>query len=968
MKAGLVCLPFLAAAANIQGAPLDPPTPETVAEARQIVQEMRNNPRGPYSRIRWYCNDGSVQPPVAYACRERGGGRQHAEYSGQRERLAGLGWSVGTIFAALSFEELMQSQSREGRLRELPLERYLVDIDNGWVLQRAKDYRGRVQVEDETSAGRELLRQVLAREAWALENFLLVRETARTIPHGAESDLARTVRRDAVQLAEMDPAAETWRAEIHSRPARDTAPRLAAWAARRQQPEVAAFATELARNLDLLYGQSGRQARIDQALAAVRKSPAGAAWAQAVSAAMREPAAGRIAPVCGALQSARAEVFARLGPDGRVALLDAMQELESVVPITFQEHLATAPLQRHQLLALSSALADCAYASGLLSDNERRALRSAVTFDDATTISLADYRRAVATLKRAPGWALGTVRHTFAEALIDYTALDSRAARFSDDLLRESPLWPFGVVLKQLVRDADSLAGSVTDIAGEPVAAVALNPGMARGTLRIFETLEAVEHAVLQPSDVVVLPEAVAELSPVAGILTLGEGNALSHVQLLARNFGIPNVAIDFESVDRLRSAEGKEVLLLAGSEGDVLLRQVDPELAGSLDASRSPAADADLRVEVPLPDLSVDRVLPLGAIGRELSGKVVGPKAANLGELNRLFPGRVAPVVALPFGIYAAHLRSAALEKRIEEAFAARDRGELTSAAFDEEMASIRKAIAALVLETPARDHLEALMAREFGEPGSYGVFVRSDTNVEDLPQFTGAGLNETVPNVVGLERQLVAIPRVWSSILSPRALAWRSSVLANPARIYASVLLMKSVPSTKSGVLVTSNLIDRGAPGLTVSAAWGVGGAVAGEAAETIVILPDEKTMLVSEAKAPYKRHLAAAGGVDWLPAKAGPVLDTEEVAALRALAAEVESKYEPTVADDGTLRPWDIEFGFIDGELTLFQIRPLVERTVNRSDALLRRLMPATTRAPVAAQVALSDLPLGVDHAQR
>ena len=25
----------------------------------------------------------------------------------------------------------------------------------------------------------------------------------------------------------------------------------------------------------------------------------------------------------------------------------------------------------------------------------------------------------------------------------------------------------------------------------------------------------------------------------------------------------------------------------------------------------------------------------------------------------------------------------------------------------------------------------------------------------------------------------------------------------------------------------------------------------------------------------------------------------------------------------------RPWDIEFGFVDGELTLFQIRPLVEK---------------------------------------
>ena len=35
--------------------------------------------------------------------------------------------------------------------------------------------------------------------------------------------------------------------------------------------------------------------------------------------------------------------------------------------------------------------------------------------------------------------------------------------------------------------------------------------------------------------------------------------------------------------------------------------------------------------------------------------------------------------------------------------------------------------------------------MSAEFGPDGSYGVFVRSDTNVEDLPGFTGAGLNLT-------------------------------------------------------------------------------------------------------------------------------------------------------------------------------------------------------------------------------
>ena len=213
-----LALALLFAGPQLIAAPLDPPTSEALAEARRIVQDMSENPRGPYSRIRWYCNDGTVQPPVAYACTNRGGGRQHAEYSQQRQRLAELGWSVGTIFAALPYEELFDGQHRQQRLREIPLERYLIDIDNGWVLRRARDYRGRVQLEDEEAAGKKLLLRMLSDTEWAADNFLLVRETARAIPHGDDSDLARKVRRDAIQIAEIDPAADKWRAEIHSDP------------------------------------------------------------------------------------------------------------------------------------------------------------------------------------------------------------------------------------------------------------------------------------------------------------------------------------------------------------------------------------------------------------------------------------------------------------------------------------------------------------------------------------------------------------------------------------------------------------------------------------------------------------------------------------------------------------------------------------------------------------------------------
>ncbi len=926
-------------------APLDPPPPETVAEARRIVQEMIADPRGPYSRIRWYCNDGSTQPPVAYACRERGGGRQHAEYSPKRTRLAELGWSVGTIFAPLSLADLTDSRPRQQRLRELALERYLVDIDNGWVLRQARGYRGRVQVEDEASIGRRLLLGLLSDTDFALQHYLLVRESVRVIPHGEDTDLTRSVRRAAVELAELDPAAEHWRAEIHSAPDRSTASRLRAWADRHRNPAIAAFSRELADDIDRLYGETGRHARIGASLARLGSSAAAASWREAVFAAVHADPPERIHALCRHVSQARSELFANLQPDGRLALLDALPNLETEVALGYRSFGETKP-PRSELLALAESLLRCAYGAGLLSATELAAVD--LPQRPPRRISFREYRAVISRFRRAPGWAVGTIRHAFAEALSFYSALDPRAGRFADDLLRSSPMFEFGDVLNALSRDLNRLSGSLVEINGRNVAtAVALNPGLATGKLRVFDSIEAVDHAVPDANDIVVIPETIAELPPVAGILTLGEGNALSHVQLLARNFGIPNVAIDTATVEILRPLAGTDVAFIIDHAGNALLTPINSENAAAFESLNPSEPSPDSSVRVPIPDLDASDVLALAQIRRRHSGKVVGPKAANLGELNDLFPGRVAPAIALPFGVYAEHLRDAGLMERIERAYAAHGDGSVTHEELAHELAGIRERIRALKLRPTLRSRLVGVMAREFGEPGTYGVFVRSDTNVEDLPQFTGAGLNETVPNVVGIEAQLAAIPRVWASVLSPRALAWRSRVLANPERVYASVLLMKSVAATKSGVLVTANLADRSATGMTASTAWGVGGAVAGEAAETLIIR-DDAVEVVTEAKAPYERRIAPKGGVDWVPANAGPVLDATEIAVLRALATQVGEKYEPVRDDGGRERPWDIEFGFVNGELTLFQIRPLVERDTGRADRLLRRLRPRTRPA--------------------
>src|SRR5262249_62028246 len=106
------------------------------------------------------------------------------------------------------------------------------------------------------------------------------------------------------------------------------------------------------------------------------------------------------------------------------------------------------------------------------------------------------------------------------------------------------------------------------------------------------------------------------------------------------------------------------------------------------------------------------------------------------------------------------------------------------------------------------SRRRRRAAMARECGADAKVGVFVRSDTNVEDLPGFTGAGLNLTLPNVVGFDNVVKAISEVWASPYTARAFAWRQAHMKGPEHVYPAVLLLRTVPSEKSGVMITQHV----------------------------------------------------------------------------------------------------------------------------------------------------------------
>ncbi|MGD2138706.1 MAG: PEP/pyruvate-binding domain-containing protein, partial [Gammaproteobacteria bacterium] len=352
--------------------------------------------------------------------------------------------------------------------------------------------------------------------------------------------------------------------------------------------------------------------------------------------------------------------------------------------------------------------------------------------------------------------------------------------------------------------------------------------------------------------------------------------------------------------------------------------------------------------------DLEVREILSLDDLRAGDSGRTVGPKAAKLGELRHQYPDAVAAGVAIPFGVF----REQVLDKPygdsgktvfewMVEAYDRQQRLPENSpqrrAMAETFRAELYDLIAATRLDADFRADLRQALQAAFGPGEDYGVFIRSDTNVEDLPGFTGAGLNLTLPNVTGFDAIVAGIPRVWASPFTARAFAWRQSHMEHPEHVYPAVLLLRSVPNEKSGVMVTQDIDTGDRSVLSVAVNEGVGGAVDGQSAESLRIdTRDGSVRVLAMATAPWRRMPLPTGGVAKLPVSGkDSVLQPDEIRQLITLARELPQRFPAIIDDAGNPAPADIEFGFLDGRLQLFQLRPFLESRQARGSHYLNQM---------------------------
>ena len=903
------------------------------------VVQMKSATRGPFKNVKWFCDDGSVLPPKAYACSKRGGGFQHGNYTKQTNTLRDNGYYIASFLAGYDARQGIKEENFNDYYNQLLLNKFLTNIDDGWVLRKAQFYRGAVQEENERDGARELLIALSAQKEWITYRYLGLRTGVRLLPHGKDGASVQKVRQMAASLADKDRGFTKLRVKIHGSPDAGDAEKVRAYAKTKAKKEQY---IKLADEIDSVY----KAPPLSDLLRSDAKIYSGAPWLQKYLRNAAKLLDDDSSPKNQYIQTAVLLADLRdfmpkiRSASARLRIIDLSLSVESVnfkAGTEFRKDMNT--FSRKDSIKLLEKIALASYGTGVINKRSYQQIKQSIAKINKDKVILKEYMQQLNYLGRVPGWGTQGMRFQFYESMQKLGEIEPLTYHFIQDQLRGSPLLLFSQLLNGLSADANQMSGVKHVLFGKEISVGfhALNPGLVRGTLYTDISLDNI--ASIKPDGIYVLPETVSDLPPLSGIITAGEGNPLSHVQLLARNLGIPNVSVNENLIPELKKHNG-EVVIMAVSPAGLVEIIPDSEKWRQLFDENKGKDNIIIRPDLEKLDVEFREFVDLTELRAKDSGRIVGPKAAKLGELKHIYPDKVANGLAIPFGIF----RTSVLERPYKNTsqtvydwmvgqYAHIRSLESNPAEHDKAAEKFRAELYDIILNSKMDkktvDALHAALIKTF-KTTELGVFVRSDTNVEDLPGFTGAGLNLTMPNVIGFDNLIIAINEVWASPFTKRAFAWRQSHMEQPQYVYPSILLLRSVSNDKSGVMVTED-IDTGDRGIiSIAVNEGVGGAVDGQSAESLrVTLSDASVLVLTTATAPLRRQPSPKGGLDKLPVSGSDtLLQPKEIAQMIQFAKELPQKFPSIVDDAGKPAPADVEFGFLNGELHLFQLRPFLQ----------------------------------------
>ena len=456
---------------------------------------------------------------------------------------------------------------------------------------------------------------------------------------------------------------------------------------------------------------------------------------------------------------------------------------------------------------------------------------------------------------------------------------------------------------------------------------LALNPAKGVGRIHVIDKLD--DTVEIGYNEILVLKELPLDLPPVAGIIVSQPSSPVSHINLLAKGWKIPNAYIK-NANDLFRSYSGSWYEFETNLT-DYSLKQCLKDCLDKL-AIEAPTVYGRDNFKSPPSNLSVTKLAFLNEM-RARDSIVYGSKAANLGEVlhGRLTDFNVPNGFAIPFAYYKQFMESNGFNKIID--------GLMDDTDFVHNPSVRRKKLAEFrnkIQNGKIDDKLKVEILQKWKTTlGGQSVFVRSSSNAEDSGKFSGAGLYYSSSNVVDEDGIIKAVKTVWASIWNFKAYEARERNFVEHDGTYMAVLIQIGVKMDCGGVLVTKDPYDEKNKGAVyISSTYGHNMSVTqpGEGKGSGEKTPIPEQILFSPKSNSVQVLTRSDQKTMFIPATDGGMKEVPFSTKRRVLSDLVARRLVRAANEIKRLFggvEQDIEWGIMKGRIYIVQSRPYIDK---------------------------------------
>jgi hypothetical protein len=440
---------------------------------------------------------------------------------------------------------------------------------------------------------------------------------------------------------------------------------------------------------------------------------------------------------------------------------------------------------------------------------------------------------------------------------------------------------------------------------------LALNTGEAVGRVHIIEKLD--DTVEIGDNEILVLRNLPESLPPVRGIIVAQPSTPLSHVNILAKGWNIPNVYI--KDADKLLKEYDTRWVRFTAKLTD---RTIEPASLEDLKKNPSPGQSAAPS------NLEIKKLASIREM-RKKDSIIYGSKSANLGEMiNAKIPNIIVPAgFTVPFYWYDKFMTDNGFDKMVDE-FLDDNNFVHNPRVRKQKLEEFRKQIQNGKFDAKLKAEIIQKWKTELG---GRGVFVRSSSNSEDLPNFSGAGLYDSEKNVKTEKKLIEAVRKVWASLWNFGAYEARVRNYVNQQTVYMSALIQVGVDMESGGVMFTKDPFDAdNKNAVYISAVWGHNDPITANKFIPEQVLFNPKSNAVKVLTLSQQDSvLRFAGG--------GDLVETNETTKRRVLTDRNVRELVKTANNIkrvfGGKKDQDIEWGIMNGQIYIVQARPYIDK---------------------------------------